>query len=561
MTVQRLLATITVATALTGCTTGLIAPIKQDIQARDVEAQDLLTQARQGPGAIQAQKSSSVERIEALWLPTRKAAELAAQSASIDASERRYASNRSYHSIQEVAERITALTGIPVSVAPDAQMPIGDAASSMSGTVGQGSTSSAPKPPLPALPNFAPLGQMPGGGQLGGVNLVYDGTLKGFLDVAAARFGVSWEWTGSSYNLFRYTTQTWQLKGIPGDTTLQRAITSQTGGATGGSSGSGNDGSATGGNAISGGGSSTTSTSFSNMSIWKAIEQTLDKMSSTKKYSVTPATGTASATDTPQNLARMHAFIESQNASLSKQVNVNVRVLAVDLSDDDQYGINWNALYSSLSGNLSLGLTNAFAADPSATSLTLKVLGGGTNKSPWAGSQAILSALSKQGNVSQITSATLTTLNNQPAPLQIGRQTSYLASSTTTVTQGAGSTTTMQPGLVSTGFSMSLVPHILDKGEMMLQFSIDISSLLKLNEITSGDATIQMPDVDTRNFLQRVKMNSGETLVLTGFEQSNQSTSQQGVGSASNVALGGGVAGKKGRTVLVILIQPILGDA
>lgn len=107
---------------------------------------------------------------------------------------------------------------------------------------------------------------------------------------------------------------------------------------------------------------------------------------------------------------------------------------------------------------------------------------------------------------------------------------------------------------------MSLVPHMLDKGKLMLQFAIDISSLLNLNEITSGNSTIQTPEIDTRNFLQRVMMNTGETLVLTGFEQSTSNATSKGVGNANNVALGGGVNGNSERSILVILIQPVVGD-
>ena len=43
------------------------------------------------------------------------------------------------------------------------------------------------------------------------VALSYDGTLSGFLDVAAARFGVSWEWTDSAINVFRYSMSVFTL--------------------------------------------------------------------------------------------------------------------------------------------------------------------------------------------------------------------------------------------------------------------------------------------------------------------------------------------------------------
>jgi type IVB pilus formation R64 PilN family outer membrane protein len=167
----------------------------------------------------------------------------------------------------------------------------------------------------------------------------------------------------------------------------------------------------------------------------------------------------------------------------------------------------------------------------------------------------VISALSTQGKVSELTSATMVTLNNQPAPVNVGRQVSYLASSSTTVTASAGSTTSLQPGQVQTGFSMVVLPHIIDGKELLLQSSINISSLLKLATITSGASTIQSPDVSTSNFIQRVKLNSGDLLVMAGFDQDNLSAVSNGVGEATNT-LFGSRATSGTRKLLVVIVQP-----
>jgi type IVB pilus formation R64 PilN family outer membrane protein len=169
----------------------------------------------------------------------------------------------------------------------------------------------------------------------------------------------------------------------------------------------------------------------------------------------------------------------------------------------------------------------------------------------------MISALSTQGRVSELTSATLVTLNNQAAPVNVGRRVSYLAASATTQTPNVGSTTSLTPGTVQTGFSMTLVPHILGAKEMLLQYSLDLSTLLELKSITSGTSTIQTPDVSTSNFIQRVRIQTGETLVVAGFDQDNLLAVADGVGSAQN-SLMGQRKGMVKRTMLVILIQPNL---
>lgn len=565
MMIKKLFIASSTAFLLASCAAPSITNVNEKIDTRAVDAENLLTQARRGQGAVRQEERSPVETVADMWLPVRKASDINAQLNKKDLSSRRVAFNMDFHTIQEVAERVTLATGIPLNVSPDAMLPLGAdpanpaAAAPVAAALGAGTA----LPPLPALPGALPGGPGMNMGVLGmrpPVRLVYDGPLPGFLDVAAARFGVSWEWEGSSVQIYRYKTKTFRIVALPGDSSLQNTISNTTGQAGDAS------GQTTSSTSAGGGATSTSGVSFSNLSVWTALKDAISGMLSLRgNVTVTPATGTVTVTDTPQIVARVEQFIDGQNASLAKQVVVNVRVLAVDLNDYDQYGINWNAVYNQLSGNFGLGLTNAFTVNPNASQLALKVLGtpgaagpGSADIKAWAGSQAIISALSSQGRVSQITSASLTTLNNQPAPLQVGRQTSYLASSTTTLTQGAGATTTLTPGMVTTGFSMSVVPHMLDRGRLMMQFAINISSLLALTPIQSGNSTIQTPDIDTRNFLQRVMVGSGDTLVLTGFEQANLDGRQQGVGSAQNYALGGGSTAGKVRSILVILLQPVV---
>lgn len=552
----RLLAII-VPMVLAGCAPGMVGPINSDVENEHAKTAKIMDLARQAKPA-EVRKTPSIERVSGLWLPSRKLAASEIKAPLNEALARRITINRTFSSIQEVAERIATLTGVPVVVSSEALAPV------TTGVPGMIGAPSVPTPlPMPGgMPTqgFPGMPGMPGMPGDSSVSLIYNGSLAGFLDAASARYGVYWEWNNNGVRFFRTATKTFQLTALPGDTTLSAKISNQSGGSSGSSG------------ATSSGGSSASSSqeagvSFSGLSVWKGIEDAIKTMLTTSgKLTVTAATGTVTVTDTPQVLQQVEKFIDQQNASLGRQVVVNVRVLAVDLSNSDNYGINWNVVYNSLSQNFGWTLNNAFAPEVGASSLALKILGTAgaatnSNIKSWAGSEAMIDALSKQGRVSQITSASVTTLNNQPAPIQVGRQTSYLASSTTTIgTAGAPSTTTLQPGLITTGFSMNLVPHMLDGGRLLLQYAVDLSSLLNLATVTSGGSSIQTPEIETRNFLQRVMLNSGDTLVVTGFEQSSMSANMQGVGDASNTALGGGVKGSKNKTVLVILIQPVIAD-
>lgn len=528
---------------LTGCSSSLVKTINSDTENEHAKMQGIIERAGQGKPLQQA---SSIERMEGLWLPTRKLPASVAKAPVNQLLTKTITINRTFVSIQEVAERITGLTGIPVIVSSEALLPLSkDASSATAGS-------------SPIVPSISSTNGMPSSGMPNQIiSLAYTGALAGFLDMAAARYGIYWEWNDNKVRLFRTATQTFRLVALPGDTTLNAKISNQSGGASGTASSVGSSNSSS---------SQETGVSFSGLSVWKGIEDSIQTMlTASGKMVVTPATGTVTVTDTPQVLSRVEKFIDQQNESLGRQVVVNVRVLSVDLSNSDNYGINWNVVYNSLSQNFGLTLKNSTAPAIGASSLALKILSTagstGADIKSWAGSEAIINALSKQGRVSQVTSASVTTLNNQPAPMQVGRQTSYLASSTTTIgTAGAPSTTTLQPGLITTGFSMNLVPHMLDDKRLLLQYAMDLSSLLNLSTVSSGDSSIQTPEIETRNFLQRVMLNSGDTLVVTGFEQSSLTGNMQGVGDAGNTALGGNVNGSKNKTILVILIQPVIAD-
>src|SRR5690606_28678427 len=137
----------------------------------------------------------------------------------------------------------------------------------------------------------------------------------------------------------------------------------------------------------------------------------------------------------------------------------------------------------------------------------------------------------------------ITTLNLKPAPILIGRQTTYLAEVSTTALAGNGtgssSTQSLTPGTITTGFNMTLLPYLMDGPEMLLQYSVNLSALNAMNTASSGGNMIQMPDLDNRIFSQSVRLRSGETLVLSGFDQTINNAKKRGTGDPNFWLLGG----------------------
>ncbi|KVC56053.1 PilN family type IVB pilus formation outer membrane protein [Burkholderia stagnalis] len=567
------------AVLLGGCT-GLRSGIERDMQRDSNESGALVKRALDGDNSVHA--LSPVVVNDGLWVSAgtvklqhgEQLPSLFDEPASFD---------RSVSSLSEFAEQITRLTQVPTQVAASAQQA---AARSQQGGGADGAVRSAPAfldaaggRSVPPLPPGMPGGASSGGGNAGGggaggagggtsfapARILYTGgTLRGLLDAACARFGVFWKYEQGAIRFFFTDTRTFQVNAIPGDSSLNASVVSgaTSDGTSGGSQSGGSGGGTNGGNGNTSGltANNTANTAVnSQLSVFNGLQSAIQSMLSRYGSSVSsPATGSISVTDTPDVLERVATFMTQQNRSLSRQVMLNVTVLSVSLKAGDAYGIDWSLVYKTMSA--SFGITNPFkpAALTSPADLAATVL---SPTSRFNGTKLLIRALSQQGTVRRKTSASVTTLNNQPVPVQVATQTGYLASVSTTNTANVGSSTALTPGTVTTGFNMTLLPHVLDDGTVMLQFSTNISSLLELKDVSSstgsGATRIQTPNVDMRNFLQRVAMKSGETLVISGYEGANDSLDERGVGTPKMIALGGGYEAQRQREVIVILITPV----
>jgi type IVB pilus formation R64 PilN family outer membrane protein len=453
--------------------------------------------------------------------------------------------DRTVHSLTEVAERITLRSGIPTKVSAEALQ-------ASQGGNRQNVPAAAP------VQVAAPVSTTTPPPASGAIRIAYtDGNFKGLLDTIAARFGVFWKYANGTLDFYFTDTRTFQINAIPGDASLSASVVSSAG--SGGAGGGGGEGDSGGASASISSSNSQNTNVQSALSVFSNIEKALSIMLSPYgKVVASPATGTITVTDTPETLERVAQFIEQENKALSRQVLINVTVLAVTMNEEDSYGIKWNLVYNGLR-NYGIRTASIDAPAPAdSTSFSAAII---SADSRWENTALIIEALSRQGKVRRETTASVVTLNNQPVPVQVARQTNYLKSSQTTLGALGGSTTTFTPGTVTAGFNMTVLPHILNNGTVMLQFSTDISALVGLERRDVGTSSIQLPVIDTRNFLQRVAMKSNETLIISGYEQINDNLTRHGAGHPRNPVFGGGYNATGSKEVIVVLITPVVRSA
>nr|WP_250192515.1 type II and III secretion system protein [Escherichia coli] len=71
-----------------------------------------------------------------------------------------------------------------------------------------------------------------------------------------------------------------------------------------------------------------------------------------------------------------------------------------------------------------------------------------------------------------------------------------------------------------------------------------------------GNSYIEMPYTKLRSLSQKVNLKEGQSLVVTGFDQNNTTTSKAGTFTPANPLFGGSQTGKNERSTLVIIITP-----
>jgi len=501
--------------------------------------------------------------------------------------------------IADITSEITTSTGLLVTVTTPRKMGISGNVSGMGGGMGMptmGGSSPAGAPSAPSLQAGTSSGET---FLKKKIRVDWDGSLEGLLDYTASRFGLFWTYRDHVVSFGRTTTKIFRINAAPvmnivsnsisdsGMTGLSSILMNQGaaggmgggagtlgggslggglgGGSLGGGLGGGSLGGGTGGGSLGGGGlgggmggSGQNVSSFSISTVWSEISQSLKSILGGRgNYSIAQSAGTITVTTTPRIMGEIAEYVHDLNNSLSRHVWLKVEVLDVNLTDQNANSFNLSAALSGLAKSGSIlttgqpGVFSLAGASPiTTTTMTL----------PNSSTNAVIHALSSLGKTSVATRSFVTTLNDQAVPVQNVQNIGYLMENLAGIA-GIGQSTFTQniPGSVTVGFTMTLVPHLLDNKEMLLGVSIDDTNLNQMQTLTSGGGSIQLPNTSQRSFMQWVKLTSGQTAVIGGYEQTRRVFQQNGTGTPSNFYLGGGQNSQIVRDAIVILVTPVVG--
>ena len=126
-------------------------------------------------------------------------------------------------------------------------------------------------------------------------------------------------------------------------------------------------------------------------------------LSADGRMNIDRSAGLLQVTDRPRRLARVQQYLETAMLRVMRQVQIDAKVIEIDLRDPSSAGVDWRALIAALprSGKTEEG------GEPSLAIPSTSVA-------------ALLASLASQGTVNVLSSPLLTAMNNEPAVLRVG---------------------------------------------------------------------------------------------------------------------------------------------
>ena len=474
-------------------------------------------------------------------------------------------------SLRTMADRITAVTGVPVRLKPD----VFGGADPLSRPAPPPAHMAMPLPTLSQLPGrgavdpAAPVALPPAASRemsASAVAMRWSGSLQGYLDQLTDQLSLSWEYRDGVVVIERLRTEFFEIAAMDSETDYHLGLSGadQANATSSGNGGGGTTSTASSSNEVSEHGKSNVIGS-----ILAAIGQIVKDVPGSSAVR-SDGSGRIAVTTTQETLSKVRDFVRAENESLLRQAQVQFDVYSVTRNESDERGIEWSAVLSALGG----AYTGSFGSPATLASATAAGIGfsiltptqsGVTNRvtSHLGGSSALLKLLSEYGVSTQHREVSLLALNRTwDRKSSLGGR-AYVSA---TIPGAASTTGVGAPGLVTstvtTGDRYLAQPFILDNNTVVLKFGIGLSSLVNLVNFTSGTGTsqqtVQTPETTAINDQSTVALKAGQILVITGLSRTVSSDDRRALTDDAPIGLGGSKTQSRLREDFVIFVRPTI---
>lgn len=417
-----------------------------------------------------------------------------------------------------VAQRITRATGIPVHVKPETLLPYENFVSRLAGVAVAGVHPAASTVGLDGGPE--PLART--------------------LDRVAARLGVLWRYARGRIEFYRTETRAFDVRMLSLQAAAEASMGLQEKGAREG---------------------------FSSASRTELVLPSHDGLA-TIKARVEPflsraglvvaepgASGTLVVTDTPDVLKEVSTFLERENRALTRRVRLLFEEVTVLLEDESEAGIDWDVVFSSARVAAAASMGTAVSVESGAIAAAL-------SQGSFMGSEFIIRALAKVGQVVRRNTLPVLTLNRRPVTHAVRTTFSYIDKVETTSQSGLLDnvlpSVSVSQKEETVGSLITLVPDAQEDGQVLLSVAYDNTVAQPLKSVTFGDGAnplqLQQITIDGNGTVQQVALLPGQPLLISGFDRSRQSGESRRLNPGLPLALGGNdrISHERMTTIMVV---------
>jgi len=239
-------------------------------------------------------------------------------------------------------------------------------------------------------------------------------------------------------------------------------------------------------------------------------------------------TNTISVRESAQKLDEIRRLVTTWDVPV-RQVSIEARLVRATTNVSEDLGVRWGGAGYDVSGNnvFSVGGSQGAVGEardaagggsgsisfPGALAVNLGAAGGGTSSLAigWGSDDFLvdleLSALESDGKVEIVSQPRVVTADRQPASIKSGQDIPYQEASS------SGATTT---DFVEAVLSLEVTPQITPDDKIIMD--------LQVNQDSVGQDTDAGPAINTNSVSTQVLVGNGETVVLGGIFESNNST-------------------------------------
>ncbi len=361
---------------------------------------------------------------------------------------------------------------------------------------------------------------------------IWTGALDDLLDMWCEAAGYAWSWADGDITVQRHRRVVFRLNALAGSQSIQGATSTSD---TAGDAGSNNLARQ----------SLTTETTYNP---WPEItEQLTAQLDPSTRVAPAPATASVMVSGLPRDIDHARAYLDWLNRTALRPVTLTVDVYQVRFRDQASFDIGIEGTLKRIFGSnagFEVGANLAGIVRP----------GPGTDSL-----DATIGALHQAGSVTRVLSATVPSLNAQPAQFFELFSEAYLKEISTTVIDGTRSTN-LVPGTVSSGFAMTFVAQIVSPHDILIRLFASLQDRPAFKVFETANQRIQLPAYGSRAVQVTQKVSRGETLVVTGFRDRGTVSDRKGTFDAAIAFPFGGVTSDASRVEQVLLVTAEAGE-